>query len=181
MKKLNVSIRAKIAFAICLAIAIVLGTTSCKKMEFGGPYAPLPDNNNNYYSETFNWQGCNPRPIESLGKIKAEGWSNVFDYSFRISLDGSSVDPNPLSLSSFSIPHVGPNGITIYNNVDNDATYTINKIQNGWVYYTIRSESGHTLKYNISKMPGAIPGDWFLKHGLSHDDGINNMISFTTY
>ncbi|MFA7365183.1 MAG: hypothetical protein WCZ12_02375, partial [Patescibacteria group bacterium] len=78
------------------------------------------------------------------------------------------------------IPHVGPGGVLIYENVANDATYTIDRISGSYIYYTIRSEAGHTLKYNIAKKNGAT-NVWFLRHGLSRDDGTNNMVTFVTY
>jgi hypothetical protein len=160
------------------AVVALLG--SCKEFEMPGP--------NNTPGETptgqYSWPGCNPRPVEFLGRSQVA--SGSYDYSFRMHLDGSQVDPNPLTLSSFSIPHVGPkgcapsNGDVIYYNVANDAQYYLDKIENGWIYYRIRSAPGHTLKYNISKMPGPIPGNWFLRHGLAYDDGVNNIIIFTT-
>lgn len=132
-------------------------------------------------SISYDWPGySNPKPVESLGRQAVSGWANVYDYAFRMSLDGSQVDPNPLDILSFAIPHVGPNGVTIYENVTNDATYTVNKIEGEWIYYTIRSEVGHTLKYNLAKKTGASSYVWFLRYGFT-DDGINNIIPFVTY
>ncbi|MDD3711036.1 MAG: hypothetical protein PHP37_00290 [Patescibacteria group bacterium] len=160
------------------AVVALLG--SCKEFEM-----PAPNGASGETPTGYIWPGhATPKPVEFLGKTQVS--SGVYDYAFRMHLDGSQVDPNPLTLSSFSIPHVGPtgcapsNGDVIYHNVDNDAQYYIDKIEGGWIYYRIRSTIGHTLKYNISKMPGAIPGWWFLKYGLLDDDGINNIITFVT-
>lgn len=160
------------------AVVALLG--SCKEFEMPAPSG----NSGETPTGSYTWTGCNPKPVELLGKSQVA--SGSYDYSFRMHLDGSQVDPNPLTLSSFSIPHVGPtgcapnNGDVIYHNVPNDAQYYLDKIENGWIYYRIRSAPGHALKYNISKMPGAIPGRWFLRHGLVYDDGVNNIITFVT-
>jgi hypothetical protein len=158
--------------AILLIFAALLG---CEKDEFY-----LPDQ----YQDDIDgyvWPGvANPRPVEDLGRTAVSGWSNVYDYNFRIHLDGSQIDPVPLDIESFAIPHVGPEGTTIYENVNNDATYTISSIENGYIYYTIRSEEGHTLKYNLARRSGQ-NWIWFLRHGLTNDNGQDNMISFQTY
>lgn len=159
------------------ALAIVL--TSCEKewafMESEGKGEGSTTGTN------YIWPGHpNPKPLEFLGKANAGGGLvNVFDYSFRIHLDGSCVDPNPLEISRFAIPHVGPGGITIYSNVQNDATYTVKKIENGYLYYTIRSQQGHELKYNIAVKDGD-RYTWFLTYELRNtgDDGKNNIITF---
>lgn len=162
-------------FIVILAIAL----SACQKFEITGPppsdqvYKPEQPNQPNGYT----WNGCNPRPVEELGKIPVSGYNNVFDYSFRIHLDGSQINPNS---GQFSIPHVGPGGILIYNNVANDATYTITQISGGWIYYKIRSEAGHTLKYNIAVW-GNNQWVWFLVYSLPYDDGVNNIITFFTY
>ncbi|HOZ53657.1 MAG TPA: hypothetical protein PK142_03200 [bacterium] len=159
---------------LLIAIGGLLALGSCQKLEFNpdGSDGSDPD------PVAYTWPGCNPKPVEFLSKTEAPGWPNCYDYSFRLSLDGSQTDPNPLTLESFSIPHVGPGGITIYENVENDATYTITKVSGGYIYYTIRSERGHTLKYNISKRDGTREV-WFLRYGLTVDDGVNNMVTFT--
>jgi hypothetical protein len=161
---------------IIVLIMLSLGLVSCKKWETEVPRSPSDSDN----TEEFNWTGCDPMPVEELEKIPVEGWNNVYDYKFRMHLNGSQIDPNPLIKEEFSIPHVGPGGKLIYSNVANDATYTIDKIYAGWVYYTIRSEKGHKLKYNIARKEGN-EYIWFLKYGLNHDDGINNIITFETY
>lgn len=164
----------KLFLLIVIGGLLALGT-SCQKYEFN------PDGSSNVDpvnpGTTYTWPGCNPKPVELLGKTEAPGWPNCYDYSFRLSLDGSQTDPNPLTIESFSIPHVGPGGITIYQNVENDATYTITKVSGGYIYYTIRSERGHTLKYNISKREGT-KEVWFLRYGLTVDDGSSNMVTF---
>jgi len=163
---------------LALFIFLALALSACQKFEITAPdnqiyYPAQPGQQSNYV-----WNGCNPQPEEFLGKTPVSGYSNVFDYSFRIHLSGSQI--NPIS-NQFSIPHVGPGGILIYYNVANDATYTITQISGGWVYYTIRSESGHTLKYNIAVWDSS-QGKWiwFLRYGLPYDDGVNNMIIFYT-
>jgi len=159
--------------AIMLIFAALF--SGCEKDEF---YLPDQENQNN---ADYVWPGsANPRPIEDLGRTAVTGWTNVYDYEFRVHLDGSQIDPVPLDIESFSIPHVGPEGTTIYENVDNDATYTISSIENSYIYYTIRSERGHTLKYNLARKSGQ-SWIWFLRYGLTNDNGEDNMISFDTY
>lgn len=141
------------------------------------PQNPQPPIQNNYV-----WPGFPiPRAVEFLSRVAVPGQNNIFDYSFRMHLDGSQIDPNPLTISSFAIPHVGPNGVVFYNNIANNATYTITSINAPWIYYTIRARgSGDVLKYNIAKRQGP-DYIWFLRHGLSVDDGRTNIITFTTH
>lgn len=149
--------------------------TACQKEEWDYPEGQSPDNPTNY-----NWPGYPaPKPVENLGRTTVSGWTNVYDYTFRMHLDGSQADPNPLDVNSFAMPHVGPGGVTIYTNASNDATYTITRIEGGYIYYTIRSQSGHTLKYNLAKRTGS-SWTWFLRYGLTVDNGTDNMITFTT-
>lgn len=162
-------------FLILIVGGLLALGTSCQKYEFN-PDGTVQGEIINPET-TYTWPGCNPKPVEFLGKTEAPGWENCYDYSFRLSLDGSQIDPNPLTIESFSIPHVGPGGVTIYENVENDATYTITKVSGGYIYYTIRSERGHTLKYNISKRDGTREV-WFLRHELTVDDGSSNMVTF---
>ncbi len=163
-------------FFLTTLIMTILMIISCKEIEIPVPECP---EDNDKSPVTYYWPGyAIPKPVEFQGKTQVS--SGVYDYAFRMHLNGSQVDPNPLTLISFSIPHVGPNGDVIYRNVPNDAQYTITSIEGEWVYYTIRSAPGHILRYNISKMTGPIPGNWFLKHGLPYDDGINNIITFAT-
>ncbi|PKM91372.1 hypothetical protein CVU82_02130 [Candidatus Falkowbacteria bacterium HGW-Falkowbacteria-1] len=157
----------KIIFFLTFALLL----TSCEKEFVFDEKAPG--------DSTYDWPGYPvPRPVEELGRTAASGWSNVYDYTFRMHLDGSQSDPNPLTIETFAIPHVGPHGVTIYTNVTNDATYTISKIENGWIYYTIRSEAGNTLKYNLAKKTGTSSYTWFLRYGLTTDDGTTNMVTF---
>ncbi len=160
---------------IIVVLFLGLGLVSCKKWETEVPRCPFPETET---GENFNWTGCHPRPVDTLGITQVGG--NVYDYRFRMHLSGSQIDPNPLVKSEFFIPHVGPGGVLIYNNVANDATYTIDKICSGWVYYTIRSEKGHELKYNISRKKSG-KHIWFLRYGLQYDDGVTNIITFKTY
>lgn len=148
--------------------------SGCEKEEWN--YLSENDSTTNNYV----WPGhASPRPVENLGRTAVSGWTNVYDYKFRMHLDGSQTDPNPLDINSFAIPHVGPGGVTIYTNVNNDATYTIDKIENGYIYYTIRSQSGNTLKYNLAKKVGNTYS-WFLRYGLTSDDGTSNIVTLVT-
>lgn len=162
-----------------MTIFVALLMAGCSEYFVEGPTIPSnpndPTNPGTVVTEDFPWNGCDPQDPVSLGRTAVYG--NVYDNHFKMWLGGSQCDPNPLALGTFAIPHVGPNGIVIYNNVANDATYTITGISaDGWVYYTIRSESGHTLKYNIAKNKNGT-WIWFLKKGLPYDDGVNNIIT----
>lgn len=164
----------KTAIIVTLIFAALF--SGCEKEDYYLLNEQTQNNNDGYV-----WPGgANPKPVEDLGRTAVSGWNNVYDYKFRIHLDGSQIDPVPLDINTFGIPHVGPGGVTIYTNVSNDATYTITEIKNGYIYYTIRSERGHTLKYNLAKRSGS-NWTWFLRYGLNHDDGQNNIISFLTY
>ncbi len=165
--------------SVLVSLLLIFGSCQKREDEFRPSNDPTNPGYNNNYNYTYSWPGCFPKAPEFLGKNEAPGWPNVFDYKFRLSLDGSQVDPNPLDVNRFSIPHVGPNGVLIYNNVENDATYTITGISNGFVYYTIRSEKGHELKYNISIDYNG-KEVWFLRYGLTKDDGETNVITFFT-
>ncbi|HNV12574.1 MAG TPA: hypothetical protein PK686_00915 [bacterium] len=159
-------------FALLLVLAAL--SSGCEKEE----WKYLEDDGNG--TSSYTWPGYPaPKQVESLGRAAVSGFTNVYDYTFRMHLDGSQTDPNPLDISSFAIPHVGPGGVTIYTNVSNDATYTITKIENGYIHYTIRSQIGHTLKYNLAKRTGST-WTWFLRYGLTVDNGIDNMVTFTT-
>lgn len=165
--------------SVMVSIALLVGFSACEKEEiYKTPSWTSGQSTTTTGSYTWPGQARTTQP-ESLGKSAVSGWANVYDYKFRIHLDGSQVDPNPLILSEFGIPHVGPGGVLIYNNVANDATYIINKIEGGYVYYTIRSEAGHTLKYNLARKVGNNQWIWWLV--IQVDDGINNIISFKAY
>lgn len=144
----------------------------------GTPTTNYYYNNNGNGIETFNWIGCNPEAPIALGRSLVVGYNNVYDNYFKIYLGGSLVDPNPLYMATFSIPHVGPGGQMLYVNVANDATYTITAISGGYVFYTIRCIEGSVLKYNIAKYDGT-KWCWFLRYGLPYDDGINNIYTIT--
>jgi hypothetical protein len=168
---------------VLLPFILGLALWSCEEVTVPNPGGTSTTNyyNNNNNSNGvpyFNWVGCQPQTPIFLGRTLVSGYTNVYDNFFKIYLGGSLVDPNPLYISSFSIPHVGPGGQTIYVNVINDATYTITSIDNTYLYYTIRCTEGSTLKYNIAKF---FNGDWrwFLRYDegykLNYDDGINNI------
>ncbi len=167
-----------------MVIAVVALLSSCKKYDMATPNIPRnPGNGGGDNNYSYVWTGCKPSPVQEIGKTPVGTSVNgiaIFDYQFRMSLDGSQIDPNPLRLERFEIPHVGPGGVTIYENVANDATYTITKISDGYIYYTIRSEIGHTLKYNISVLNGS-QRIWFLCYGLANDDNVNNIITFVSH
>lgn len=155
-------------FLFLFSILFLFFLVSCEKENSS------PDGVN----ELYKWSGVNPKPISYLGK-ESTSIANVYDYYFKVHLDGSQINPAPFDLSTFGIPHVGPGGSTIYDNVENDATYTITKIEGAYLYYTIRSQVGNNLKYNLAKWNGT-KWIWFLCHGLSNDDNNSNMIIFTT-
>lgn len=172
---------------IFLATLVAMTFTSCEK----DSYQPKScascetgddDGSQNNTDDGYKWPGY---PIAHepmfISRSQVSGYSNVYDYKFSIHLDGSQIDPKPSEgIETFAIPHVGPGGVLIYENVANDATYTINSINGSYIYYTIRSEAGHKLKYNIAKREGA-SYVWFLRYGLSEDDGTTNIVTFVTY
>lgn len=161
---------------------LVFALISCEKNEQDWGKTAVPIDENNKGGVEYVWPGYPaPKQVELLSRTAAPGWPGVYDYKFRIHLDGSQVDPYPLNLQTFAIPHVGPGGALIYDNVENDATYTINQISSPWIHYTIRARgTGDTLKYNLAKIEGE-RRIWFLRHGLTRDDGNTNMIIFVTH
>ena len=172
-------------------IPLILAFGACQKIEFNPDGSVRGDNNNPGYNNpgsSYFWPGCRPEAPVLISRTEAPGWPGVFDYQFKLSLNGSQIDPHPLILGEFSIPHVKNGGGIIYHNVANEATYTLNKIEGGFIFYTIRSEAkneygkNHTLKYNISRSYECEGGQcWFLVHELVRDNGKDNMIIFTTY
>jgi hypothetical protein len=177
MKKLIIFLLALVAMTFTSCEKDSYEPKSCSTCQVGD------DSSNDDTGETaYEWPGY-PIPHEPIfvSRNKVSGYSNVYDYKFSIHLDGSQIDPEPSEgVKSFAIPHVGPGGVLIYENVANDATYTINSINGSYIYYTIRSEAGHELKYNIAKREGT-SYIWFLRYGLSKDDGTTNVITFVTY
>ena len=174
---------------LLVLLTVTLFLWSCEEVTVPQPISSGPTTD--YYHQGqgqsgedvpyFNWTSCNPQEPVYLGKN--EVGNGVYDYLFKVYLGGSLVDPNPLYMSTFSIPHVGPGGRLIYDNVANDATYTITGIDNQYLYYTIRSIKGSVLKYNIAKYYNGA-WRWFLRrdsgYSLSYDDGVNNIYSFKT-
>lgn len=171
---------------VLLPFILGLALWSCEEVTVPNP-GEGSSTTTNYYNNNsgnngsipyFKWNGCQPQTPIFLGRQIVSGYTNVYDNFFKIYLGGSLVDPNPLYISSFSIPHVGPGGQTIYVNVINDATYTITAIDNTYLYYTIRCIEGSTLKYNIAKFYAG-EWRWFLRYDqgyqLNYDDGINNI------
>lgn len=125
-----------------------------------------------------------PKAAEFTGSTKVNGLprTDVWDYRFRISKNNSRIDPAGLVIRA---PHVGPSGTTIYDNVTNDATYTISVGTDGYIYLTVRTAdmtaSGCKLKFNLSAGTNNI---WFQASGPyvqnptldhSYDDGVNNL------
>lgn len=125
--------------------------------------------------QLLDWYNVACQPI--LYK-RTELGNDMVHLVYKISLNACTVNPSWASISSFKIPHVGPGGVVIYENVANDATYTLLGFQNGYVYYSIVSKKGQQLKYNISYMINPIPGLWFLV--IPIDDGITNIITLMT-
>jgi len=166
----------KLILLMLIGIAII--TSSCGGDYNFNPNEPIIDDDDTVaVSDDFNWNGLNQLPLDTIGINLVSG--NVYDYNFRIYLGNSQCNPNPLILSTFGIPHVSQ-GETIYYNRANEAQYNITGITNGWVYFTIRCETGQQLKFNVAKWNG-VKWIWFLKYGLSPDDGITNIYVFYTY
>lgn len=160
------------------AIFLTLALSGCEKDYDFEKSSPNPDPNGDY-----NYV-YNPKPMEYLGSAYVSGLTrtDVWDYRFKISLGNSKVNPNGLTIK---VPHVGPGGTTIYDNVSNDAYYTVTvTYSDGYAYLTIRTATmvttGCKLKFNLS----AGNNTWFLASGsyvqnptLDHatDDGANNL------
>lgn len=97
---------------------------------------------------------------------------------YKLNLNACTSNPSFTVIGDYKIPHVGPGGIVIYENVANDATYTILGFGGGHIYILILSETGHELKWNISLIVNGLPGLWFLV--IPVDDGTNNINTILT-
>lgn len=163
-----------------LLIGIAIIINSCGDNNIDPPYVPPINNNNDTVSvDEFAWTaGMTQRPLDTIGRQLVTG--NVYNYNFRMYLGNSQCNPNPLYLYSFGIPHVNSQGQTVYPNSSNEAQYNITSISGGWVYFTIRCEAGHLLKFNVAKFYNG-QWIWFLRYGLYPDDNENNIYSFYTY
>ncbi|HPT08232.1 MAG TPA: hypothetical protein PLE28_00855 [bacterium] len=162
---------------LLLLVGAAIIATSCGGEYNFNPNEPIIDDEDTATTEDFTWNGLDQRPLDTIGKVSVSG--NIYNYNFRMYLGNSQCNPNPLILSTFGIPHVSQ-GETIYYNRANEAQYNITSISDGWVYFSIRCETGQLLKFNIAKWKNE-HWIWFLKYGLSPDDGVTNIYSFYTY
>jgi hypothetical protein len=137
-------------------------------------------------NSTYTWSGCKPKPLNfEKSEYGVDPTTHIayYWYYFHISLDNSQADASNVTISDVYIPHVGPNGKIIYNNVGNDATYEVIKIENGVCYFKIKTadvvSTGCPLKFNLALL---VSGNyvWFSANGaytqnVGIDDGVNNI------
>lgn len=142
--------------------------------------AVVDDNSNNYV-----WTACKPTPLsfDRSEFVSGSGVNAIYQYYFHVSLDNSQANATGANSGSIYFPHVGASKTTIYENVSNDATYEVVKIENGIVYFRVKTanvaSSGCPLKFNLSLLvSGAhifFSANGQFTQNSSIDDGSNNM------
>ncbi len=172
-----------------LTIVVALLFASCEKeviVRPGNNGDPGdPNNNGTGYSWIYS-----PAPATEAAPATFNGGSgSTANYTYYVRVPLNNFKINPYSggvLSQLYVPHVGPGSTTIYNNVNNDATYTIYKVEAGYAYVSIVTNNvtatGCILEWNISVGDGSNP-NWAVANGdfaklgptYSYDDGINNV------
>ena len=171
---------------LILLIAVLLAISACKKESVTIDKRSGSSNSNTNTDGVYTWPGfCIPANLTFIGSTPVtENGISEWIYTFSISLNTSQVNPVGKVLY---IPHVGPSGTTIYDNVANDATYTIVSVVNGLLTFSVKTadvtSAGCKLKFNLSVDRDA-NARFFLAHGsyvqnptLNHntDDYINNI------
>ncbi len=184
-----------ILFAIALAVATL---SSCVKADYyknaDGTVTVDPGETKNSDKWTYNWQ-YQPQEliqaptVSSLGVTSPRGYPSV-KVTFKVSLANAKVDPR---YKNITIPHVGPGGTTIYENVANDATYKVENIDkaNGIATISISTDvptnTGYVeLVFNLNvDDPNGDHINWFQAYGNfakckfnNSDDGSTNSLGF---
>jgi|GEM_PF-1295852 len=149
----------------------------------------ISGNNNN--NGGYTWTACSPKPLafDESEFVEGGGVNAVYQYYFHVSLDNSQANANGITSADVFFPHVGPGGVTIFGNVSNDATYELLKIENGFLYFRIKTANvvagGCPLKFNVA-LDGATAGTyvWFSANGsmtqnVGIDDGVHNYYFIT--
>ena len=186
IKQKKIETMKKILFILALFSAFCM--LSCQKTEM--VYPKTVDQNNNDDDDDddsgYVWTGQKPAALtvyKTSRHNSGSGNTGNYTYYHKIPLDNSPQNPTGQSLA---VPHVGPGGVTIYSNVANDATYTIEKIENGHIYLAVTTDNvvtnGCVLEFNISIGDGS-GSTWFLAYGqyskkgtsYTYDDGQNNV------
>lgn len=145
------------------------------------------DNNNN---DGYTWYSCQPKPInfDKSEFVSGSGNDAIYWYYFNVSLDNSQANANSITSALIFFPHIGPGGTTIYENVNNDATYEVINIKNGYVYFKIKTanviNTGCPLKFNLALTPTPSNYIWFSANGsytqnVGIDDGSHNCYFIT--
>ncbi len=138
----------------------------------------------------YTWTTCQPKPLvfEKGEFVSGSGNDAIYWYYFHVSLDNSQANANGIVSSDVFFPHVGPNGVTIYSNVANDATYELLSITNGYVYFRIKTANvtatGCPLKFNLALATTPANYVWFSANGtytqnVGIDDGVRNYYFIT--
>ena len=175
---------------VFLAAIIVFVFSSCSKepkmvIKNGVATETSDDDSNNSGSDGYTWTHCDPSAI-IFEKSEFDGGAGNdarYWYYFRVSLNNSQANPNSATSASILIPHVGPQSTTIYDNVSNDATYEVLKIEKGYVFFRILTanvtSTGCPLKFNLALKTGSTNA-WFSANGyytqnVGIDDGTHNV------
>ncbi|MEI7451916.1 MAG: hypothetical protein WCK37_01785 [Candidatus Falkowbacteria bacterium] len=188
-----------VSIFLSMAIVALLSFNGCKKdpnlyiNKDGSGRDTTTNKNNDIWTYAWNYQPQNlvsSPTVSSLGTKSSRGYPSV-KATFTVSLANSKVDPRNGTLN---IPHVGPGGVTIYSNVANDATYTIEKIDkaNGTITVSIATDvppSGYTdllFNFNVDNGDGKL--HWFQAYGTYAkcknsltDDGSTNIYAMRIF
>jgi len=173
----------QILFAMAFAALLLLSACGKETKMIIRDGQAVEDNNDNN-SNNYVWTSCQPTPatFDKSEFVSGSGINAIYWYYFHVSLNNSQANASGVTSSNIYFPHVGPGGVTIYNNVANDATYEVVNMADGIVYFRVKTANvattGCPLKFNLA-LSASGNYVWFSANGyltpnVGIDDGNNN-------